>query len=40
MYELTVVVSMLLLRIVIPVAVLIGFGEMSRSHRRAALKGM
>lgn len=40
MYELTVLVSMLLLRIVLPIAVLIGFGEMSRSRRRPALKGM
>ncbi len=40
MYQLTVLVSMLILRIVLPVAILIGLGEMSRSRRRTALKGM
>ncbi len=40
MYEFTVLISMLLLRIVHPVAVLIGFGEISRSRRRPTLKGM
>ncbi len=40
MYEFTVMVTMLLVRIVLPVGLLLGIGELSRRNQQSAVRGM